>query len=322
MKKLLALIAGLALCLPLMGAVYPARTNANNVFYGTNTFQKPVFLEDGISGSGAGLTNVTALATAAPIWDGVTTNFTMITNVRTYIVYGTNQLITFPDATTCTPGVQYRVSSTNGWGNFTLTNFTGAQTIRDGVSLAQKYIGVGSVAYMHNGNGQWVVASKTRVVLPNAQFSCTTNIPMTAANTAYPVTFNSTDFNNSQGIALALGTNGTHFSKMWITNSGEYMFLPSIVEQFTGNHTIRYWFRSNDTNIPNSCTPAQGAAGGNTIRVITVPFVVNVTRPTSYEIWVQSDNTGDSLPAQAASGNYPLAPSVICPVTRISDPWP
>lgn len=247
-----------------------------------------------------------------------TTNFTCTTNIQVYCCNGTNQLITLPNAAN-TPGLTFRFVVTNGWAKVIITNSTGAQTIRDGTSLSFTQIGIGSPAFISDG-AHWWPAARTRVVMPNAQFSCTTNIPLTAANTAYPVTFNSTDFDYSQGIVLGAGTNGL-LSKMWITNSGEYIFLPSIVESFSGANTIRYWFRSNDTNVPNSGTPALGAAAG-TIRVITVAFRVHVTAPTAFEIWAQSTSTGDTLSAEAASGNYPASPSVICPVQKISDLWP
>lgn len=245
------------------------------------------------------------------------TNFTCTTNLQTYLCNGTNQVVTLPNAANV-PNVVYRFASTNGWGSFILTNATGAQTIRDGVSLSHKQIGITPLNVMSDGSAWWFM-SKDQIVNPNAQFSTSTNITLTAANTAYPVTFNSIDFNNSQGIALGAGTNGLA-SKMWITNSGEYMFSPSIVMSFGGNNYVRYWFRSNGTNIPNSCTPVRGQ--NNTVRVVTVPFLVSVTQPTAFEIWAESDSTTESLLAQAASGNYPAAPSVICPVMRISDIWP
>lgn len=248
-----------------------------------------------------------------------TTNFTCTTNLQVYLCNGTNQIVTLPNAA-YVPNVVYRFAMTNGYARVIITNATGAQTIRDGTSLSFTQIGIGSPSFFSDG-AHWWPAARTRVIMPNAQFSCSTNIPLTSANTAYPVTFNSTDFNNSQGIALALGTNGTHFSKMWITNSGQYEFTPSIVIGM-GNvsHTVRYWFRSNDTNIPASTTPTKVA--GNDVVVVTVPFVVNITTPTAIEIWAESDGVNDALTAGAASGNYPAAPSVICPVKRISDTWP
>lgn len=246
-----------------------------------------------------------------------TTNFTCTTNLQTYLCNGTNQVVTLPNAANV-PKVVYRFASTNGWGSFILTNATGAQTIRDGVSLSHKQIGITPLNLMSDGSAWWFV-SKDQIVNPNAQFSTSTNIPLTLANTAYPVTFNSVDFDNSQGIALGVGTNGL-LSKMWVTNSGQYEFTPSVVMSFGGNNFVRYWFRSNGTNIPNSCTPVRGQ--NNTVRVVTVPFLVSVTQPTAFEIWAESDSTTESLLAQAASGNYPAAPCIICPVKRISDIWP
>lgn len=263
-------------------------------------------------------TNGTILQVKPPF----TTNFTATISQQVYQCYGTNQVITLPSGAAVN-GIIFRFASTNGHGSFILTNTLG--TIRDGSSTSFAQIGIGSPAFISTDGGtNWWPAARTKVVFPTAQFSCSTNIPLTLANTAYPITFNSTDFNNSQGIALALGTNGTHYSKMWITNSGQYEFDPSVVISFGGNDIVRYWFKSNDTNIPNSCTPVKGQ--NNTIRVVTVPFIVNVTQPTAYEIWAESDNNVENILAQAAGGvapnDYPAAPSIICPIKRISDPWP
>lgn len=250
------------------------------------------------------------------------TNFTCTTNQQVYFCNGTNQLVTLPDASTCA-SVIYRICVTNGWAKVIITNATGTQTIRDGSSLSHTQIGIGNPAFISDG-AHWWPASKIKNIMANAQFSCTTNIPLTSAAVAYPVTFNSTDFNNSQGIALLAGTNGL-LSKMWITNSGQYEFSPSIVITFGGNNTVTTWFRSNGTNISNSATAIKGAAGGS-IRCVTIPFLVTVTQPTAFEIWCLSSNTGDSLSIQAAGGSapddYPLSPSVICPVKKISDTWP
>lgn len=316
------------------GAKYPymGTLTAHPVFFVTgNAYRWGVSAAGGVSfgqhayNVDAGLNNVIIEGTLTPtngvvqmIKPSFTTNFTCTTNLQVYLCNGTNQVVTLPNAA-YVPNVIYRFASTNGRGSFTITNATGAQTIRDGTSLSFNQIGIGSPSFFSDG-AQWWPAARTRVVMPTAQFSCSTNIPLTLANTAYPVTFNSIDFNNSQGIALVLGTNGTHFSRMWITNSGQYQFAPSIVQSYNGNDTIRFWFRSSNTNIPNSCTPSKGQNGS--IRVITVPFVVNVTAPTDFEIWAESDSTGEELLAQAASGNYPAAPSIICPIWRISDPWP
>lgn len=246
------------------------------------------------------------------------TNFTCAVSNQIYICNGTNQIVTLPNAN-ANPGVLYRFTSTNGFGSFIITNATGAQTIRDGRSLSLTNIGISPVELVSDGNA-WFIAARTKLVFPNAQFSCTTNIPLTAANTAYPVTFNSTDWNNSQGIALGAGTNGLA-SKIWITNAGVYEFSPSVVQSFGGNNTINFWFMCQGTNVANSATPSKGQNGS--IRVITVPFVVNVLGGgTAFEIFAQSDNTAESLLAVAAGGNIPLAPSVICPVKKISDPYP
>lgn len=240
----------------------------------------------------------------------------------TFRACGTNQLITMPDCNSCPIGYNIRIMSDNGNGNVIITNATGTQTIRDGVSLSFKMIGVDTVNLVCSGSN-WYTLTRARIVWPNAQFSCTTNIAFTTTPRA--ISFNTIDFNNSQGIELVAGTNsawGT--TSMWITNSGQYEFSPSAVETYDGNHTITFWFKSNLTNIANSATACKGA--NNTTKVITVPFIVNVTEPTRFEIWAVSDDaSGEGFVAQAAGvpvAGVPLSPSIICPIKRISDTRP
>ena len=318
--------------------------NRANVIHTSLQSSSIAFANTGVSGTidtaidnpSAGLitiwTNLTAAGTLAAT-NGVvqmlkpsfTTNFTCTTNLQYYCCNGTNQIVTLPNAA-YVPNVVYRFGMTNGWAKVIITNATGAQTIRDGSSLSYTQVGVGNPTFISDG-AHWWPASKTKVVFPNAQFSCTTNINVTTAGVSYPVTFDTTDFDYSQGIVLAAGTNGLN-SKMWITNSGQYEFSPSMMVQLAANgHNFKFWFKSNGTNMPNSSSALQGSAGD--IRLATVVYRVNVTEPTAYEIWAQFTGGGagpDIILAQAAGGvapnDYPASPSIICPVKRISDLWP
>lgn len=252
-----------------------------------------------------------------------TTNFTCTTNLQFYCCNGTNQVITLPFASNVV-GRIFRFSSTNGYSLVTITNSGDGATIRDGTSLSITSIGIAPVDLISDG-ANWWLSSKQKTILPNAQFSCSTNLSLASANVAYPVTYNSTDWNNSQGISLVVGTNASGYaSKIRIANQGQYEFTPSLMYQSGGaTHTFRMWFRQNDTNIVNSCTAQKVSAGD--ITVITVPFIVNVTKQTDFELWVESDSTAggsDTVLAQAASGNYPASPGTIMPVKRISDSWP
>lgn len=285
-----------------------------------------VFTPTEASIAGVGMTNGQVNAPLGYYQDhySLDQSFAMFTNKQLYCVAGTNQVVTLIPAA-ANPWVIYRVTTTNGNGNFTITNSASDNaTIRNGIDHTLKQIGVGEVGLFSDG-ANWQLASKARTVWPNAQFSCTTNIALTTA--ARAVSFNTTDFNNSQGIALLVGTNATWgHTSIWITNAGQYEFDPSVVEQFGGNTTVRMWFKSNGTNIPNSMTYCIGASAG-TAKVVTVPFQVNVSTPTQFEIWaISTAVSGDSFEAAAAGGaapnDYPLCPSIICPIKRISDPRP
>jgi hypothetical protein len=241
-------------------------------------------------------------------------NVICTTNKQVYLINATNALVTLPNAAQC-PGVVYRFAATNGWGSFTITNATGLQTIRDGTSLSYKQVGIGSPSFFSDG-AHWWPAAKTKTIMPCASWSATTNIPMTAANTMYPVTYNVQEFNDSQGMALLNG------SQIWVTNTGQYFLsFSAVVNPAHNNDTMWLWLRQDGTNFLRSATPATPGTA-TVLQTMTVNFILTVTGPTYFELEMQANNTGCVLQATSATGNIPDSPSIIVTINRVSDGWP
>lgn len=246
-----------------------------------------------------------------------TTNFTCTTNLQFYLCNGTNQFVTLPNAA-YVPNVIYRFSSTNGNALVVITNATGAQTVRDGTSLAITNIGIGEIGLLSDGAAWWI-ASKSKVVLPNASWSTSTNIAL-SADTPKLITYDTSEFNNSQGIRLS----GT--GSLYITNSGQYFITYSAVVNGGGNNTaLSIWARQSGVDMPRTRT-RQVFTSATAQQCLTVNYIFNVaTNNTYFELWAASHDASASLVAEAANPTgytAPAAPSIIVTINRISDTYP
>ncbi len=175
----------------------------------------------------------------------------------------------------------------------TLDNFVGQMTLSDGGSGAGLF-------------------------LPNGAFQDSTT--QTAANTttAYPITFNTTDYSN--GVALESG------SRLKVTYAGRYNLQFSVQLENTTNAPvdIDIWVRKNGTNIASSNSRFGLAARKN----ISDPFHVIASlnllidlQATQYVelVWCTGD-VGADIKAYAAgtSPTRPAIPSVIATMTFVS----
>lgn len=132
-----------------------------------------------------------------------------------------------------------------------------------------------------------------------------------AINTAYAVTFNTTD--QSAGVSI-----GTPTSRVTVNTPGIYNFQHSmqLINTSGGNHSIWIWFRKNGVDIPDSATEIR-VQGNNTEQFaawnLFIPMQVN-----DYVqiMWSVSD-TAVRLLAASASPPVPLVPSVILTVNYV-----
>lgn len=142
-------------------------------------------------------------------------------------------------------------------------------------------------------------------------FSKTTGQTPAAADTAYTVTFDSTEISN--GVVI-----GTPTSRIVVPQSGLYQF-DATVQLTSGSSSakdIRFWFRKNGTDIANST------------RIVTsdvnngyVPMALNETVSLAASDYVElvfaSSNTSVTIDNVAATAYAPAAPAVTLSVTQV-----
>jgi len=154
---------------------------------------------------------------------------------------------------------------------------------------------------------------------PHGAFQDSTN--QTAANTttAYPVTFNTTDFSN--GVTMASG------SRITVASSGIWNLQFSIQLKNTTNdgQDVDIWFRKNGTNIDNSNSrfhpPARKGSGDPSHIIAALNFFVEMNESDYIEIMWRTENTGVSIEAfgTSTSPTRPAVPSAIATMTFVSN---
>jgi len=154
---------------------------------------------------------------------------------------------------------------------------------------------------------------------PHGAFQDSTN--QTAANTttAYPVTFNTTDFSN--GVTMASG------SRITVASSGIWNLQFSIQLKNTTNdgQDVDIWFRKNGTNIANSNSRfhlvARKGTGDPSHIIAALNFFVEMNESDYIEIMWRTENTGVSIEAfgTSSSPTRPAVPSAIATMTFVSN---
>lgn len=282
--------------------IYTAQLASNSTVSGSVAVAGTVFPTNGV-----------ALQTKSSFF----TNFTAIPSIQVYCCNGTNQLITLPDCTNTTPYIIYRFACTNKYGSFTLTNANGVQTIRDGLSLSFKQVGIGSPSFFHDGAAWWP-AARTKIVMPSASWSTTTNIPLTSVVASNIITYDTPEFNNSQGIALVNG------SDIYATNAGDYLLTYSAMcNAGHNNDWMSIWLVKDGTNVARTRTDVCFSTTAVT-NCVTVNYFVSVgSVPSYFRLVGRALSTGNAIVGAAATAtNGPAAPSIIVTINRISDPYP
>lgn len=153
---------------------------------------------------------------------------------------------------------------------------------------------------------------------PYGAFQSSTD--QTAANTttAYPVTFNTTDFSN--GVTIASG------SRITVANAGIWNLQFSI--QLTNNtnatHDVDIWFRVNGTNVPASNSRfglAPRKSAGDPYHIIAaLNYFVSLNATDYVEIMWRTNDVGvyiEHYPV-SASPTRPEIPSAIATMSFVS----
>ena len=150
---------------------------------------------------------------------------------------------------------------------------------------------------------------------PYGAFQDSTDQVAANTTTAYPVTFNTTDFAN--GVTLASG------SRITVADAGIWNLQFSI--QFTNttnaSQDVDVWFRVNGTNVANSNSrfgfaPRKGV--GDPFHIIAaMNYFVSLNATNYVEIMWRPTDTGVSI-EQYAAGTSPTRPAVPSAIVTMS----
>lgn len=140
-------------------------------------------------------------------------------------------------------------------------------------------------------------------------FYDTTDQTAALANTAYGMTFNSTDITN--GVYI-----GSPTSRVYVDTINVYniQFSAQLINTAGGAHNVWIWLRKNGTDIPNSATVLR-VEGNNTEAVAAWNFLLSMNAGDYFELMWEVSDTSLSLHADPATAIHPAIPSIILTVT-------
>lgn len=141
-------------------------------------------------------------------------------------------------------------------------------------------------------------------------FYDTTDQTAAAINTAYAMTFNTTD--------LSLGvTCGTPTSRIYVDTANIYniQFSAQLINVSGGAHRVWIWFRKNGTDVPDSTTVMR-IQGNNTEAVAAWNYLLEMNAGDYFELMWEVDDLGVEIHADPATAVHPAIPSVILTVTN------
>ena len=185
----------------------------------------------------------------------------------------------------------------------------------DGGSSSTVNIGC-SAAFYAVSNSRWEGLQGFNSAVPilhYGAFSDTTLQTAASINTAYAMTFNTTD--SSNGVSI-----GSPTSRLVVANQGVYnvQFSAQLDETSGGTANVYIWLRKNGTNVPNSASTV--ALQGTSARLVAAwNFVIQLEATHYVELMWATDTTNARILAASATSVWPAIPSVICTVTQVNN---
>lgn len=150
-------------------------------------------------------------------------------------------------------------------------------------------------------------------ILHYGAFSDTTTQTAAATNTAYAMTFNTTD--SSNGVSI-----GSPTSHLVVANQGVYnvQFSAQLDKTSGATGNIYIWLRKNGTNVANTATTI--AIQGTAARTVAAWNFIIQLEPTNYvQLMWATDDTSIRILAASATSVWPAIPSVICTLTQVNN---
>jgi hypothetical protein len=150
-------------------------------------------------------------------------------------------------------------------------------------------------------------------ILHYGSFSDTTLQTAASINTAYAMTFNTTD--SSNGISI-----GSPSSRLVVDNQGVYnvQFSAQLDQSSGGTTNVYIWLRKNGTNVENTASTI--ALQGTSARLVAAWNFIIQLEPTHYvELMWATDTTNARILAASTTSVWPAIPSVICTITQVNN---
>lgn len=140
-------------------------------------------------------------------------------------------------------------------------------------------------------------------------FYDTTTQTAAAINTAYAMTFDTTDL--SAGVTV-----GSPTSRIYVDRPNVYniQFSAQLDNTSGGNHLVYIWLRVNGTDVPNSASQVR-LKGTDGELVASWNFLYSLNAGDYFEIMWSVSDTAVQITAAAAAAPVPAIPSVILTVT-------
>jgi len=140
-------------------------------------------------------------------------------------------------------------------------------------------------------------------------FSDTTTQTAAAINTAYAVTFNTTDLTN--GVYIGSPTSRVYVDRMGVYN---FQFSAQLDQSSSAAHDVWIWADINGTSVANSATKVT-LVGNNAAVAAAWNFVLQMNAGDYFRLMWAVSNTSCQISAVAAAAPIPAIPSVILTVT-------
>ena len=185
-------------------------------------------------------------------------------------------------------------------------NATTAATINKGCAAAFFAISNSAWEELQGFNGEVPI-------LHYGAFSSTALQTVASINTAYAMTFTTTDAAN--GVSI-----GSPTSRIVVDNQGVYnvQFSAQLDKTSGAAAVIHIWLRKNGTNVPN--TASRVVIQGSSAEVVAAwNFLIQLDATNYVELMYEADDTNVVLLAASATSVYPAIPSVICTVTQVNN---
>lgn len=151
---------------------------------------------------------------------------------------------------------------------------------------------------------------------PYGAFESTVDQAAASANTAYAMTFNTTDYAN--GVSIASN------SRITVIDSGIWnlQWSGQFENPDSQDHDARVWLKINGTVVVGStgffAVPSKhGSTNGHAL--IGWNYFLSLNANDYVELWWETDSTQVTIQSYAAAGNYPSTASLIATMTFVSN---